>query len=100
MIEANVDIGEDAKAPDSTKTWYLAQVRSGARTGEGCIIGRGTCIGAGVETGDTCKIQNYAPLYEPARLGGGVSVDPIAVLMNDCHPRAISEDGSSKTTED
>lgn len=100
MIEASADIDEGVRVPDSTKIWHLAQVRSGARIGEDCIIGRGAYIGAGVEMGDACKVQNYALLYEPARLGKGVFIGPAAVLTNDRHPRAINEDGSPKTAED
>ena len=50
--------------------------------------------------GDACKVQNYALLYEPARLGKGVFIGPAVVLTNDRHPRAINEDGSPKTAAD
>lgn len=100
MIEASADIDEGVRIPDSSKIWHLAQVRSGARIGEDCIIGRGAYIGAGVEVGDACKVQNYALLYEPARLGRGVFIGPAVVLTNDRHPRAINEDGSPKTATD
>ena len=80
--------------------WHLAQIREGAEIGAGCIIGRGAYIGAGVRLGERCKVQNYALIYEPARLDDGVFVGPAAVLSNDRYPRAITPDGSIKTAMD
>ncbi len=77
-----------------TRVWHLAQVREGAKIGAGCNIGRGAYIGPDVVLGDACKIQNYALVYEPARLGDGVFIGPAAVLTNDEFPRAVNPDGS------
>jgi UDP-2-acetamido-3-amino-2,3-dideoxy-glucuronate N-acetyltransferase len=77
--------------------WHLAQVREQARLGEGCIIGRGAYIGTGVELGDNCKVQNYALVYEPAKLADGVFVGPAAVFTNDQYPRAVNPDGTLKS---
>ena len=63
--------------------WHLAQIREEAEVGSGCVIGRGAYIGPGVRMGDRCKIQNYALVYEPARLEEGVFVGPAAVFTND-----------------
>ena len=43
--------------------------------------------------GRNCKIQNYALVYEPARLADGVFIGPAAVLTNDTYPRAVSPTG-------
>jgi acetyltransferase-like isoleucine patch superfamily enzyme len=80
--------------------WHLAQVREGAVLGHGCVIGRGAYIGAGVELGDSCKVQNYALVYEPARLGDGVFIGPAAVLTNDTYPRAVTPSGEAKSAAD
>jgi UDP-3-O-[3-hydroxymyristoyl] glucosamine N-acyltransferase len=37
--------------------------------GEDCVLGRGVYVGPGVRIGDRSKIQNYALVYEPARIG-------------------------------
>jgi UDP-2-acetamido-3-amino-2,3-dideoxy-glucuronate N-acetyltransferase len=50
--------------------------------------------------GQRCKVQNYALIYEPARLDDGVFVGPAAVFTNDRYPRAVTPDGSIKTAED
>ena len=56
--------------------------------------------GTGVELGDNCKVQNYALVYEPAKLANGVFIGPAVVLTNDHFPRAINPDGSAKSASD
>ncbi len=99
-IVESADVSKDATIGDSSSIWHLAQVRENAVIGEGCIVGRGAYIGTGVTMGDHCKIQNYALVYEPARLGHGVFIGPAVVLTNDHNPRAINADGSLKSAHD
>jgi acetyltransferase-like isoleucine patch superfamily enzyme len=96
-IEASADVSPDAQIGDRSQVWHLAQVREKARLGEGCVIGRGAYIGTGVELGDNCKVQNYALVYEPAKLADGVFVGPAAVFTNDQYPRAVNPDGTLKS---
>lgn len=53
-----------------------------------------------VVIGDNCKLQNYALVYELARLGDGVFIWATAVLTNDEFPRAANPDGSLKSADD
>lgn len=99
-IVDNADVSPDATIGDGSSIWHLAQVREDAVLGAGCIIGRGAYIGTGVQMGDHCKVQNYALVYEPARLGTGVFIGPAVVLTNDTFPRAINPDGSIKSGAD
>jgi UDP-2-acetamido-3-amino-2,3-dideoxy-glucuronate N-acetyltransferase len=99
-ILPSADVDQDVSIGDGSSIWHLAQVRSGARVGAECIIGRGAYIGPGVVVGDRCKIQNYALVYEPAKLGNGVFIGPAVVLTNDHYPRAINPDGSLKSGSD
>lgn len=94
------DVDDDVQLHESVKIWHLAQVRSGAKLGANCVVGRGAYIGPGVELGDNCKIQNYALVYEPAHLEAGVFVGPAAVLTNDTFPRAVNPDGTLKSADD
>lgn len=80
--------------------WDHAQIREAATLGQNCIVGRGAYIGTGVTMGNNCKVQNYALVYEPARLGDGVFIGPAAVLTNDQFPRAINPDGTLKAASD
>ncbi len=99
-IANTADVAETASIGEHTRIWHLAQVREDAAVGKNCNIGRGAYIGPGATVGDNCKLQNYALVYEPARLADGVFVGPAAVLTNDLHPRAITPEGSLKGSDD
>lgn len=92
-IEDSADVSPQASIADGSSVWHLAQVREGATLGRGCVVGRGAYVGSGVQVGDHCKIQNYALVYEPARLADGVFIGPAVVLTNDTYPRAITPSG-------
>lgn len=100
FIAATADVSEGAQVGERTKVWHLAQVREGAVLGADCIVGRGAYVGPGVEIGEGSKLQNYALVYEPARLARGVFIGPAAVLTNDEYPRAITPEGQLKSADD
>ncbi|MES2867539.1 MAG: DapH/DapD/GlmU-related protein, partial [Actinomycetota bacterium] len=91
-IVDSADVSPEASIGAGSSIWHLAQVREGVKMGENCIVGRGAYIGTGVFMGDNCKVQNYALVYEPARLADGVFIGPAVVLTNDTYPRAINAD--------
>ncbi|MBT1003022.1 acetyltransferase [Paenarthrobacter sp. DKR-5] len=99
-IAATADVSDQAVLGEGTRIWHLAQVREDAHLGENCIVGRGAYVGTGVQIGRNTKIQNYALVYEPARLGDGVFIGPAVVLTNDTYPRSVSPDGSLKSAHD
>lgn len=99
-IVDSADVSADAIIGAGSSIWHLAQVRERAQLGENCIVGRGAYIGTGVVMGDNCKVQNYALVYEPARLDDGVFIGPAVVLTNDTYPRAINADGTIKNASD
>ncbi len=99
-IVESADVSPEAIIGDGSSIWHLAQVREEARLGKNCIIGRGAYVGTGVVMGDNCKVQNYALVYEPAKLSAGVFIGPAVVLTNDTYPRAINADGSQKSAHD
>lgn len=99
-VAHSADVSGEARIGDESRIWHLAQIRENAVLGKSCIIGRGAYVGPGVEIGDNCKVQNYALVYEPAKLADGVFIGPAAVLTNDLHPRAINPDGSLKSGSD
>ncbi|SEB36882.1 Hexapeptide repeat of succinyl-transferase [Paramicrobacterium humi] len=96
----SADVSDAASVGAGSSVWHLAQVREDAVLGENCVIGRGAYIGTGVTLGDNCKVQNYALVYEPARLADGVFIGPAVVLTNDTYPRAVNPDGSLKSAHD
>ena len=99
-IVDSADVAEGARIGEGSSIWHLAQVREDAVLGRNCVIGRGAYIGTGVTLGDNCKVQNYALVYEPAKLEAGVFIGPAVVLTNDTYPRAVNPDGSLKSAHD
>jgi len=99
-ILPSADVDTSATLGDGSSIWHLAQIRDGVVLGANCIIGRGAYIGSGVTMGDNCKVQNYALVYEPAKIGNGVFIGPAAVLTNDQFPRAVNTDLSLKSGSD
>lgn len=99
-VAATADVDSAAVIGAGTRIWHLAQVREDARLGTECIVGRGAYVGPGVVIGDHVKLQNYALVYEPARLEDDVFIGPAAVLTNDMFPRSADVSGKLKRSED
>lgn len=99
-IDPTADVDESAQVGPRTTVWHLAQIRENARLGADCIVGRGAYVGPGVIIGDRVKLQNYALVYEPARLEDEVFIGPAAVLTNDLYPRSADVTGKLKRPSD
>lgn len=99
-IHATADVSDSAELGPGTTVWHLAQIREGARLGSECIVGRGAYVGPGVVIGDQVKLQNYALVYEPARLEDQVFIGPAVILTNDVFPRATDISGKLKRPAD
>jgi len=99
-VQPTADVDEQAELGEGTRVWHLAQIRENVRIGRGCIIGRGAYVGPGVVLGDHVKLQNYALVYEPARLEDAVFIGPAAVLTNDLYPRSVGVTGQLKRPAD
>lgn len=99
-IEPAADVDDSALLGAGTTVWHLAQIRENARLGKDCVVGRGAYVGPGVIIGNGVKLQNYALVYEPARLGDSVFIGPAAVLTNDMYPRSVDVQGKLKRPDD
>jgi UDP-2-acetamido-3-amino-2,3-dideoxy-glucuronate N-acetyltransferase len=100
QVQPSADVDDRATLGTGTTVWHLAQVRENARLGRDCIVGRGAYVGPGVIIGDNVKLQNYALVYEPARLEDGVFIGPAVVLTNDMYPRSTDVAGKLKRPDD
>jgi acetyltransferase-like isoleucine patch superfamily enzyme len=100
VVQPTADVDGSAVLGDDTTVWHLAQIREHARLGTGCIVGRGAYVGPGVTIGNHVKLQNYALVYEPARLEDDVFIGPAAVLTNDVYPRSVDGSGRLKRAAD
>ena len=99
-IHPTAEVNENVTVGQGSAIWQYAHIRENAQIGENTIIGRGVYIGPDVQIGKNCKIQNYALIYEPAKIEDGVFVGPKVVLTNDEYPRAINPDGTLKNSTD
>ena len=99
-VKPTADVDASAVLGTGTTVWHLAQIRENARLGRDCIVGRGAYVGPGVIIGDHVKLQNYALVYEPARLDDNVFIGPAAVLTNDMYPRSVDVRGKLKRPDD
>ena len=100
FVHPSADIDDNVELGAGTSVWHLVHVRSGARIGEDCVIGRASYIGSGVTVGDRTKVQNLAMVYEPATLGSGVFIGPGVVLTNDVYPRSVDANMNLKRGDD
>src|SRR5580698_5941063 len=100
LIQDSADVDQRAVLGAGASVWHIAQIREDARLGRGCIVGRGAYVGPGVVIGDNVKLQNYALVYEPARLENGVFIGPAVVLTNDLYPRSVDVAGKLKRADD
>jgi acetyltransferase-like isoleucine patch superfamily enzyme len=99
-VHASADLEPDIAVGARTSIWHRAQVRTGARIGADCIVGRDAFIDAGVTIGDRVKIQNQALVYHGVTVEDGVFIGPNAILTNDRFPRAITATGSLARADD
>ena len=99
-VHVTADVDASADLGPGTTVWHLAQIRENARLGSDCIVGRGAYVGPGVVIGDQVKIQNYALVYEPARLEDQVFIGPAVILTNDLFPRSADASGKLKRPAD
>jgi UDP-2-acetamido-3-amino-2,3-dideoxy-glucuronate N-acetyltransferase len=88
FVHATALVEEGAEIGSGTRVWHQAQVRTRARIGARCIVGKGAFVDFDVVIGDDSKLQNYACVYHGVTLGRGVFVGPHAVFTNDLRPRA------------
>jgi UDP-2-acetamido-3-amino-2,3-dideoxy-glucuronate N-acetyltransferase len=89
FVHPSALVEDGAALGAGTKIWHHAQVRTRARIGEHCIVGKGAFVDFDVVIGDGCKLQNYACVYHGVTLGRGVFVGPHVVFTNDLRPRAV-----------
>lgn len=85
IVEEGVLIGSD------TKLWHHCHVRSGARIGALCVLGKNVFVDSAAVVGNGVKIQNNVSVYNGVEIADDVFIGPSAVLTNDRVPRAFAE---------
>lgn len=84
IVEDGAEIGE------GTRVWHHGHIRTGARIGHDCVLGKNVFVDAGATIGDRCKVQNNVSVYSGVHIGNDVFVGPSATLTNDLVPRAFN----------
>ncbi len=99
-VHPSADLEADVQVGPGTSIWQRAQVRTGARIGAECVVGRDAFIDEGVIIGNRVKIQNLALVYHGVTVEDGVFIGPNAILTNDRYPRAITVTGELARADD
>ena len=99
-VHETADLEPDVSVGPGTSIWHRAQIRTGARVGGECVIGRDAFIDEGVVIGNRVKIQNLALVYHGVTVGDGVFIGPGAILTNDRYPRAVTATGELARADD
>lgn len=81
-------VDDGAVIGDGTKIWHFSHVMSGAKLGEGCILGQNVHIANDVVIGRGVKIQNNVSLYTGTAIEDYVFLGPSCVLTNVTNPRS------------
>jgi acetyltransferase-like isoleucine patch superfamily enzyme len=93
-------VADTAVLGDRTQVWLFCQIRENVRIGQGCVLGKGIYVDAGVVIGDNVKIQNNASIFTGVTIEDGVFVGPHVCFTNDKIPRAVNPDMSLKSADD
>lgn len=99
-VHPTADLEDGVAIGPGSSVWHRAQVRTGARIGAQCVIGRDAFIDEGVVLGDRVKVQNLALVYHGVTVEDGVFIGPNAILTNDRYPRAITATGALARGDD
>jgi UDP-2-acetamido-3-amino-2,3-dideoxy-glucuronate N-acetyltransferase len=91
FVCGSAEVETGAEIGGGTKVWHLAHVRSTARIGARCVIGRNVYVDVGVVIGDRVKIQNNVSVYRGVTIEDEVFVGPSVVFTNDLRPRAVGD---------
>lgn len=90
-IHPTAVVEDGAQIGAGTRVWHHAHVRSGARIGERCVLGKSVFVDSSAVVGSGCKVQNFVSIYSGVTLEDEVFVGPSAVFTNDRYPRASGE---------
>ena len=74
-----------------TKIWHWVHVMSGAKIGEGCVLGQNVYVGGKAVLGNNVHVQNNVSIYDRVILADDVFCGPSMVFTNVINPRSSVE---------
>lgn len=98
IAEPTARVDDEAVIGDRTRLWHQVHVRSGARIGADCSLGKNVYVDAGVVLGDRVKVQNNVSVYQGVTIEDDVFLGPSCVFTNDLLPRASNPTWEVVTT--
>lgn len=99
-IHESASVSKDAQIGENSKIWHQCQIRENAIIGNDCNLGKNVYIDHDVKVGNKVKIQNNCSLYYGVKIDNDVFIGPHVCFTNDKIPRAITEEGKVKKSED
>jgi len=98
-IHSTAEVSKKATIGKGTYIWNQAQVREGAEIGTSCILSKNVYIDHDVKIGNNVKIQNNVSVYYGVTIEDGVFIGPNVCFANDKAPRAVTENGKLKNSQ-
>jgi len=99
-IHPTADVDPGSTIGEKTYIWQNVQVRTQAKIGSECIIGKGAFIDFGAIIGNRVKIQNYANVFRGVTIEDGVFIGPSVCFTNDMYPRSVNLNGELQDYRD
>jgi len=87
-VHSSAIIDKDVEIGKNTKIWHFCHVMTGAKLGEGCILGQNVFVANDVVLGNNVKVQNNVSLYTGVICEDDVFLGPSMVFTNVVNPRS------------
>ena len=81
-------VDEGAQIGKGTYIWHFCHVMTGAKLGNGCILGQNVFVANDVILGNNVKVQNNVSLYTGVICEDDVFLGPSMVFTNVVNPRS------------
>jgi UDP-2-acetamido-3-amino-2,3-dideoxy-glucuronate N-acetyltransferase len=98
FVHPTAIVEDGASIGPGTRIWHHGHVRSSARIGAECVLGKNVFVDSEAIVGSRCKIQNNVSVYHGVTIGDDVFVGPAATFTNDLVPRAFNAEWTVSAT--
>ena len=89
LIHPTAEISQDAEIGSGTRIWQHCIVMAGTVIGAGCKLAHNVFVESGVRIGDGVTVKDNVTLYEGVTIGDRAFIGPNTVFTNVRNPRAF-----------